>query len=96
MFEICQSVFFNHRFAFAELLSEEGVVEWSHQRESMEDAIDSGEDHDAGTGTVSNAARVKLFREPHVQAFVAWVQEEEDDDEDDEEEEESDDEDDEE
>ena len=73
----------------SELLSEEGVVQWAHNREAMEDAQEEGEQ--GGDHTVVNAtneARVKLFREPQVQAFVAWVQEEDEDEEEDDEEDE--------
>lgn len=71
------------------MLSEDGVLEWIGLRSLGEDSDDDhhlvGESKD-GNGSSAVGDRVKLFNEPAVQAFVAWIQEEEDDDEDEEDE----------
>lgn len=69
------------------MVSDEAVLQWAALRESLEEDVQ--EDAAAGdsnstavvvagvTSTILDADRVKLFREPTVQAFVDWVQEEE-------------------
>ena len=70
------------------MISEEAVLQWAALRESLEeDEAEEAAEGNPGsvlkvivggeTVSIRGADRVKLFREPTVQALVAWVQEEE-------------------
>lgn len=59
-------------FYDSEILTEEGIVEWIHLREKMEE-----NNNDNGVTT----ARIGLFKDPKVQEFVEWIQEDDDDEE---------------
>jgi hypothetical protein len=70
-----------------EIISEEAVLQWIAAREALEEEVqeDLAEGAEpsstvvvmgASTTTILASDRVKLFREPAVQAFVEWVQEE--------------------
>lgn len=79
------------------MITEEAVLQWAALRESLEeDEAEEAAEGNAGsvqkvvvageTVSIRGADRVKLFREPTVQALVEWIQEEdesgdEDDDE---------------
>jgi hypothetical protein len=74
-------------YCTAEIISEEAVLQWIAAREALEEDVqeDLAEGADpsstvvvmgAATTTILASDRVKLFREPAVQAFVEWVQEE--------------------
>lgn len=84
-------------YFFAEVITEEAVLQWAALRESLEEE-EAEEAAEGGPGSVQKvvvggetvsirgADRVKLFREPTVQALVEWIQEEDESgDEDDEE-----------
>jgi len=70
-----------------EVITEEAVLQWAALRESLEeDEAEEAAEGNAGssqkvivggeTVTIRSADRVKLFREPTVQALVEWIQEE--------------------
>jgi hypothetical protein len=75
----------------AEIISEDAVHQWIAAREALEEDVqeDAAEGVAASaavvmgsaTATVLAADRVKLFREPAVQAFVEWVQDDSDEEE---------------
>jgi len=71
-----------------DVISEEAVLQWAALRESLEeDEAEEAAEGNPGsvlkvivggeTVSIRGADRVKLFREPTVQALVAWVQEDE-------------------
>ncbi len=81
--------------AVAEVISEDAVLQWAALRESLEeDEQEEAAEGNAGsvqkvivggeTISIRGADRVKLFREPTVQALVEWIQEDDESEEDDE------------
>lgn len=84
-----------------EVISDEAVLKWAALRESLEEELladaaasislnspllANRESNTTGNNSRSTEVdRVKLFREPQVQEFVAWIQESDDEEEDDDE-----------
>lgn len=78
-----------------EVISEDAVLQWAALRESLEeDEQEEAAEGNAGsvqkvivggeTISIRGADRVKLFREPTVQALVEWIQEDDESEEGDE------------
>lgn len=75
-------------------MKDEGILTWIGERSAQDEDSSDSESEEGGVKAVAVVSdRLKLFKEPAVQAFVDWIQEsddeDEDDDDDDEEEDES-------